>query len=379
MTLKGWPHVTKKLTFFAIRAQQSPRHVVFSFAAPAAAVFEIARIERAGRDHAGALNGFQRPQIASHIHEIRDYLAREDAVLPNSVVLAFTNRVEVYPLEDNLIKVEIDISDGPPGLIVDGQQRLSALYPLTDKHFEVFVSGIICPDEQELRRQFILINNTRPLPKELIYELLPGITELPERMTSRSMASALTQRLNFDSDSSLFGQIHLHTNPTGKITSNALQKVVLASRAHGALRLLADGKDGDDKCFLLVSDFFRAVQAVFDEDWKEHSAKTSRLVHGVGIMAMGRVMEVAFHVCGARTSGEFFDVLAAIRDKTHFTKGKWVIGVGDHIKERDWNEFQTVGPDIQMLSDHLDRLVRQGFRDRQSQGGDENEAITAVA
>src|SRR5262249_44966772 len=156
--------------FSAVRAEQSPQHLVFSFAASAAQVFEMGRIERAGRSDAGSLRGFQRPQIAAHIHEIRDYLEREDAVLPNSVVVAFTDRVKVKPVNDSIVQVEVDLTDGPPGLIVDGQQRLSALAPLTEKSFQVFVSGIVCQNEEELRRQFILINNTRPLPKELIYE-----------------------------------------------------------------------------------------------------------------------------------------------------------------------------------------------------------------
>src|SRR5262249_17038245 len=220
--------------------------------ASAAQISQIARIERAGRSDTGVLSGFQRPQIAAHIHEIRDYLEREDAVLPNSIVLAFTDRVKVKPVKNNVVAIEIDISEGPPGLIVDGQQRLSALAPLTDKSFEVFGSGIVCENEEELRRQFILINNTRPLPKELIYELLPGITSLPERMSSRSMASALTQRLNFDRTSSLYRQIHLHTNPEGKIANNAVQRVIMTSRSHGALRILAQSPDGDEKCFQLM-------------------------------------------------------------------------------------------------------------------------------
>src|SRR4029077_1863832 len=172
-------------------------------------------------------------------------------VLPNSVVLAFIDRVKVSPIQGNVVEIEVDVTDGPPGLIVDGQQRLSALAPLTEKSFQVFVSGIICQNEEELRRQFILINNTRPLPKELIYELLPGISELPERMSSRSMASALTQRLNFDRNSSLYRQIHLHTNPAGKIANNAIQRVIMTSRSHGALRILAQSPDGDEKCFQL--------------------------------------------------------------------------------------------------------------------------------
>jgi DGQHR domain-containing protein len=357
--------LTRKLTFSAIKAAQSPHHAVFSFAASAAQVFEIARIDRAGRDDTGGLRGFQRPQIAAHIHEIRDYLEREDAVLPNSVVLAFTDRVTVRPLKENVVAVEFDLSDGPPGLIVDGQQRLSALAPLNGKSFEVFVSGIVCQNEEELRRQFILINNTRPLPKELIYELLPGIASLPERMSSRSMASALTQRLNFDHKSSLYRQIHLHTNPGGRIASNAIQRVVMASRSHGALRILAQTPDGDERCFKLVSDFYGAVQKVFSKHWEGLSPKTSRLVHSVGIISMGRVMEVAFHVCSARDFQGFESVLQGMRDQTHWTSGKWMIGNHDNLRERAWNEFQSTHPDIQMLSDHLDRITRQSYRTQQ--------------
>jgi hypothetical protein len=76
-------------------------------------------------------------------------------------------------------QVEIDSSDGTVGFVVDGQQRLSALDGLPDRDFEVFVSGILCENEEELRKQFILINNTRPLPKPLIYELLPTVNGLP--------------------------------------------------------------------------------------------------------------------------------------------------------------------------------------------------------
>jgi len=36
---------------------------------------------------------FQRPQIASHICEIKDYLEHDDAVLPNPIVIAFTSGV----------------------------------------------------------------------------------------------------------------------------------------------------------------------------------------------------------------------------------------------------------------------------------------------
>ena len=90
--------------------------------------------------------------------------------------------------------------------------------------------------------------------------------------------------------------------------------------------------------------------------------KTSRLVHSVGVISMGRVMEVAFQICQARDFDDFCGVLESIRDQTYWTQGKWLIGNSDNVRERAWNEFQSVHPDIQMMSDHLDRLVRQNYR-----------------
>ena len=63
------------LTFLAARARQSPEHDVLTFAATADQVLQFAEIDRVGRDQEGTLRGFQRPQIAGHIREIRDYLA----------------------------------------------------------------------------------------------------------------------------------------------------------------------------------------------------------------------------------------------------------------------------------------------------------------
>src|SRR5690606_28821999 len=139
----------------------------------------------------------QRPQVSKHIHEIRDYLSKDDAVLPNSVVLAFVDGVRVSNLDDTLTEIEIEVGDAPPGQIVDGQQRLTALHGLPDKDFQDFVSALVCEDKEDLRRQFILINNTRPLPKDLIYELLPTVSGLPDRMSSRSFAADLATLLNY--------------------------------------------------------------------------------------------------------------------------------------------------------------------------------------
>ncbi len=159
----------------------------------------------------------------------------------------------------------IDMSQGVPGLVVDGQQRLTALSEV-DRDFQVFVSALICRDEAELRRQFVLINNTKPLPKSLIYELLPSVNDLPPRLSRRSVAADLTARLNFE-HTALQGYIKQHTQPDGIIADTVVQKIIMESLTNGVMRELIDTPRGRDRCVRLVSNFFEAVKKVFPEAW----------------------------------------------------------------------------------------------------------------
>jgi DGQHR domain-containing protein len=348
-----------KLTFTAVRATQSDEHVVMCFTATAIEICTFATIERIARDGEGRLSGFQRPQIASHIHEIKDYLKRDDAVLPNPIVVAFTDNVEIQEISDQIVQLTINIENGPPGLVVDGQQRLSALNLIPEKKFKVFVSALLCKNDAELRRQFVLINNTRPLPKSLIYELLPTVEGLPHRFSSRSFAADLASRLNYDHSSSLKGMIHQHTNPSGVISDTAIQRVIMNSLHDGILREYMRGPDGLEKGFHLISEFYRAVSLVFRDSWDRHKPKTSRLLHGAGIVSMGYVMELLTLSLGARTWEEFQKGLVPIIGKTAWTSGTWEFAQGDH---RAWNSIQNTPTDITTLSHYLLRVMRDSLR-----------------
>lgn len=324
---------------------------------------QFATIDRIGRSAQGELSGFQRPQIAAHIREIKDYLSLDDAVLPNPIVVAFTNGVSVKGMENGFSRLKIDLSKGPPGLVVDGQQRLTALTQLDDKEFEVFVSALICSDEAELRRQFVLINNTRPLPKSLIYELLPGVEGLPHRLSHRARASNLTARLNYDSRSSLKGLIHQHTNPGGIIRDTAVQRVIMNSLNDGIMRELIRRDCGEEKCFQIVSAFYGAVRLVFKEDWEGHTPKTSRLVHGAGVMSLGYVMEVLALLDAAQSVEDFARGLSVLVDETAWTRGEWDFGNGDR---RHWKAIQNINRDIVMLAQYLIGIVRADLKGRRT-------------
>ena len=350
--------LNQPLTYLAVSAQQSSEHTVLTFAAKAADVLHFAAIDRIGRDAQGVLSGFQRPQVAAHIREIRDYLQKPDAVLPNPIVVAFTDRVAVEDLGNGAVQLTIDMRSGVPGLVVDGQQRLSALAEL-DREFQVFVSALICRDEAELRRQFVLINNTKPLPKSLIYELLPTVGDLPPRLSRRSTASDLTARLNFD-NTALKGYIKQHTRPEGIIADTVMQKIIMESLSNGVMRELIRGARGEERCVRLMSNFFEAVKMIWPEAWHAQTPHTSRLLHGAGIQAMGDVMEVLAERGAARTVEDFRSGMECLKGKTAWTSGEW------HMdgEIRRWNGLQNVNRDVALLKHFLVGVVKADLRSK---------------
>jgi len=343
----------------ALSASQAPGNEVFVFACDPHDVLKFSEIDRVGRSEDGQLRGFQRHQIAPHIKEIRDYLSREDAMLPNAVIVAFVDGVRTQPRSDGTLDIEIDATNAKPGFVVDGQQRLTALSGLTKPGFQIFVSALICKDYNELRQQFVLINSTRPLPKTLIYELLPTVEGLPERYTARKFAARIVDRLNFSPDSSLQGEIRLHTNPTGLLSDTAMQKIVMNSLSDGALRSFIQYEDREERAYDFLNEFFGAVIQVNSGEWKGMSSKTSRLKHGAGLVAMGFVMDLLYTNQGAMTRDDFVEGLQLLKPSTAWTSGQWALGPYD---TRPWNGIQNTPTDIDLLTRYLVSSVKKAFR-----------------
>ena len=342
----------------ALRARQAADHDVIVFAAAPKDVLTFAQIERVGRTDDGQLKGFQRHQIASHIRDIRDYLSRDDALLPNAVIIAFIEGVQVKDLGQGRLEVLIDDKKGPPGFVVDGQQRLTALSGLHKPDFQVFVSAVVCKNYDELRQQFVLINNTRPLPKTLIYELLPTVDGLPERYTARRFAAKVVERLNFAGGRALRGEIRQHTNPGGVISDTAMQKLVMNSTAHGAIRELIQHEDRDERAVDLINEFFEAVAEVFGGEWVGMTPRVSRLRHGAGIVAMGFVMDLLFSSQGATTKQQFVPCLELLKPYTAWTSGTWKMD----DSELQWNDIQNTPSDIDLLTRFLVSTTKRQLR-----------------
>ena len=116
-------------------------------------------------------------------------------MLPNAIVLAFDDRVRfeasTHALEDGLVDYSHAGRTGHPRRRVlrrrsrsrhgssTASNATAAIRDADLAEFPVAAVGFIATGEEEQRSQFILVNNTKPLPKGLIHELLPETTGTP--------------------------------------------------------------------------------------------------------------------------------------------------------------------------------------------------------
>src|SRR5262249_28820420 len=87
---------TRQMRIPAIEVRQSPGRTLYTFAVDGKVIPEFATISRIRR-HSGALHGYQRPEVVTHIAEIRRYLETPSPMIPNGVVIAFDSRVRFLP------------------------------------------------------------------------------------------------------------------------------------------------------------------------------------------------------------------------------------------------------------------------------------------
>jgi DGQHR domain-containing protein len=386
----------------AIAIRQGDKRELYAFAVEGKQIHDFAQVSRLGRDESEKIAGYQRPEVLSHIAEIRNYLESEEPMLPNAIVIAFDSRVHFKPLKGQpiscnprhgylIINTKSSAGEGKPGWIVDGQQRAAAIRDARMGTFPVFVTGFITDNVAEQREQFILVNSTKPLPKGLIYELLPGTdVQLASHLQRRRFPAYLLERLNYDSRSPLHLAIQTPTNPfqdfsprnfrgfqkrpqpmqsteipmkvgggkikvQGFVKDNSILKMLENSLRDGALyrcRLKADGEMDVDRILKLLFHFWNAVAKVFEEAWGKPPSR-SRLTHGVGIVSMGHLMDAIadrYRSKAIPSQEEFEADLLPLKPLCSWTDGYWDFGAVD---KRKWDQIQNTSKDIQLVANHL--------------------------
>ena len=355
-----------ELTVPAIEVRQGDRHI-YCFAIDGKHLLDFTAVSRVKRTQEGALDGYQRPEVMNHIRAIRRYIESPEAMLPNAIVLAFDERVrfvaarrrssvDYSTMGELVIPVDESLAESDkPALLVDGQQRAAAIRDADVAEFPVAAVAFIASGADEQRSQFILVNNTKPLPKGLIHELLPDTAGyLPPKYARRQLPAQVMARLNLDCDSPFRGAIATPTSPDGYIKDNSVLKMIENSLYDGALYQYRDPSDGTgdlEQMVLHLKIFWTLVQSIWPIEWQLIPRK-SRLTHGVGIQALGYVMDSLTERYDAESLPiEMTDRnLKRLKQVTAWTDGSWNLGPAD---QRKWNGLQNTPNDVKLLTSML--------------------------
>ncbi len=363
----------------ALMLEQAPGHPLFLFALRADELLKIADFSRIRRDEGGNLLGYQRDKVRAHVQGILDFLdsSKNFVPFPHAIILAFPSTVEFQKVRGPKISDEeigeagtlfIPVpgpGDRKPAWILDGQQRALALAQCKHKGMPVPVCALVADDLETQRDQFIRVNNARPLSKSLIGELLPEVdTLLPPRLAAKKAPSALCDLLSRDPQSPFFGIIRRASTPTGKtghrqevVTDTAIIRMLEHSLQDtgGCLFPYRDMNTGETDFTAIhkaLCLFWGAVKATWPEAWGL-SPQQSRLMHSVGLLAMGRLMDrLMWDIRPDDPQAEATLLAALVRLSPHC---HWTSGVWAELGDMDWNQLQNLPNHVRMLSSHLIR------------------------
>ena len=365
----------------AIRIEQHPRHPLYLFTLTAAELLRVADVSRVSRDSTGALLGYQRPEVKRHVRNIVEYLDGSQVLFPNSIILALSSGIDFKQIRGP--KVDPGIADAgtlriplprpgqpKPAWIVDGQQRALALSQCRRQDLPVPINAFVADEVDMQRDQFLRVNNTKPLPRGLITELLPEVsTLLPSNLASRKAPAALCDLLNRDPESPFQGLIRrtsqdANTRGNAIVTDTAVVKMLQESFSSptGCLfpyRNIASGETDFDAVRKLLILYWKAVKDTFPEAWGRPPTH-SRLMHGAGVCAMGRLMDRVMGSIDLRSSRAPQLVraeLLSIKPICRWTEGNW-----EELGGLAWNEVQNTPQHLRLLSSVLIRAYLNNRR-----------------
>jgi DGQHR domain-containing protein len=361
----------------ALRLDQNESHPLYLLSLTAEEIMAVADITRLSRSTSGKLLGYQRGEVRRHIQDMVAYLNSENILFPNSLIIAFSSQVTFRALKvaddvDELATVgTLAISlpregEVKPGWIVDGQQRATALIQSKRTGWPIPVNAFIA-DEVELQRdQFLRVNNTKPLPRGLITELLPEVTApLPRNLASKKTPSAICDLLNRDPGSPFRGLIRRASTPAGDRRTAVVADASVVQMLEESLTTpagclfpyhnLSTGETDSEGIWGILVAYWSAARATFPEAWGKLPSQ-SRLMHGTGIRAMGRLMDrvvSGFHSREPNLRLRLEQELKKVVPVCRWTSGRW------EELELDWREVQNVPRHLRLLSNLLVRAYLQ--------------------
>lgn len=334
-------------------------------------IFDVAEVARINRSRSDELIGYQRAEVRQHVEDILEYLNGDAVLFPNSLILALSHTVKFRrsrgPDNDDglakagVLEIPLPGDGGPkPAWIVDGQQRALALSRAARRDLPVPVSAFVAETVGQQRDQFLRINNTKPLPRSLVAELLPEVSvPLPRSLAAKQVPSEICGLLNSEPTSPLRGLIRRASTPRGAggvITDTCIIEMLRESLGtpSGCLfphRNLATGETDFDSIWQMLVVYWGAVKVAFPDAWGRRPEE-SRLMHSVGIRAMGRLMDKVMSSASPQNPATAAHVSVAmdkIAPHCRWTSGRW------EELDLEWNDVESTNRHQRLLANFLVR------------------------
>lgn len=149
-------------------------------------------------------NGFQRSLDKNRVKSIADFSTQFNAVFPTSIILAGPGFN--VTINDNMIKINNEISEIDKFVVVDGQHRLFGLKEAGQSEMELTVTFLFDITLEQSIHVFSSINsNQKPVPKSLIYDLYGNL----ETRSLEKVSHIIAKEMNSDYKSPFYKKLKM--------------------------------------------------------------------------------------------------------------------------------------------------------------------------
>ncbi|MBO1048897.1 MAG: DGQHR domain-containing protein [Dolichospermum sp. DEX182a] len=227
--------------------------------------------------------GYQRSFSKNRIKEIKNYINQGQGIIPNSILVNIDEGKFDYQENNNLLI--LDETDSL-GLIIDGQHRVNGCYD-ANPDFKLMVIATLGLSVKDQARLFVTINKTQKgVPASLyldLMNLLEGDIEDfdGEGVSAERRAREIAIRLNETDESPLYELIRTTGESGFGISLNEFVNQIRDYVEPKTGKLANYGFEQQYKVFEI---YFKAVKAVFLEQWKDPQSYVLKTVGFGGLM-----------------------------------------------------------------------------------------------
>ena len=372
-------HSEKTIERRAIRVERAEGPTVFQFTLRLDELLAVADVSRVEGVTLEDLVLCGRADVRKAVDALARIAKSPDMPFPYPITLALSSRVRFRqsrgPAVGDGIAIGgmLEIPVGEPdtkkaGLVVDGHFPLLAVKHAKANDLPLAIFAFVCDDTRRLREQFQTIAVQRHLTPEQSNQLIrEALASFEPNLSAKEVPSAVCDWLNESPKSPFHGLVKGARRTVAKqrtiVCASVLTRVIdeSLSTPSGCLfpyRNIASGeRDMEGICRVLMM-FWTGVKNVFPSAWGKPVSK-SRLMHTVGIRAMGRLMDRIMPSVDIEDDAALAVIEADLQKIAPICR--WTSGMWEEL-ELKWNELQNVPRHIHVLSNLLIRAYARAQR-----------------